>query len=591
MHFLGDIGKMRPMRKYYMAFFLGVALALAGCSDPDKEANKRFVGASIKVSEAASKFDAADYVSAKAMCEEAKAEVDEIVRQYPESQVALMLVSRPDTQIGPCSFKVLAGDMLKKLELYNAPNTGEFSVAWAIAASRPDAESRQGAFAALAECILDKCARGESNFFKDPKAAVAACMANVLNTSDRARITQKYAKLWGGKSEKDVLDNKRASAAKPLQRIKDEAAFLSQARTNAALVSYDLRAIDALDKKADIARSLSNPGEFLKVLDSAIKTSQNITMQNVRDLAMGRIAAVYVKFGAVKEAIGIADKIKTQGPLVDIMGIVSKNIKNADDFDAAMRVGAKIADAAAKDAFYASLAENATGAVGSKAINAALSVGDKNLRRAALLRLGENSGDDSVFASAVSKIDLGGGDSWMAEYRGADGKDGMDFVRNMEKFAELSNRLLKIDAKLADKINRKVLTTEVPASLSVKSRVELARVYLLAASNMVALGDEVGALNFLSGKLTKLNSSQDRMLALSIGDYFPRYVKIASSAYLKDKTVALKELKECAEICRIMEARRGAENLVRLAFSMQENGIPREDIVYVLSKFLPKFGK
>ena len=254
-------------------------------------------------------------------------------------------------------------------------------------------------------------------------------------------------------------------------------------------------------------------------------------------------------------------------------------------------VGAKIANAAAKDAFYASLAENATGAVGSKAINAALSVEDKNLRRAALLRLGENSGDDSVFASAVSKIDLGGGDSWMAEYRGADGKDGMDFVRNMEKFAELSNRLLKIDAKLADKINRKVLTTEVPASLSVKSRVELARVYLLAASNMVALGDEVGALNFLSGKLTKLNSSQDRMLALSIEDYFPRYVKIASAAYSKDKAAALKELKGCADICRIMEARRGAENLVRLAFSMQENGIPREDIVGVLSKFLPKFGK
>ena len=69
------------------------------------------------------------------------------------------------------------------------------------------------------------------------------------------------------------------------------------------------------------------------------------------------------------------------------------------------------------------------------------------------------------------------------------------------------------------------------------------------------------------------------------------FAKIASAAYLKDKTVALKELKECAEICRIMEARRGAENLVRLAFSMQENGIPREDIVGVLSKFLPKFGK
>lgn len=574
-----------------MAFFLGVALALAGCSDPDKEANKRFVGASIKVSEAASKFDAADYVSAKAMCEEAKAEVDEIVRQYPESQVALMLVSRPDTQIGPCSFKVLAGDMLKKLELYNAPNTGEFSVAWAIAASRPDAESRQGAFAALAECILDKCARCESNFFKDPKAAVAACTANVLNASERVKIAQKCAKLWGDKAEKGAAENKKASAAKPLQKIKDEAAFLTQARTSAALVSYDLRAIDALDKKADIARSLSNPGEFLKVLDSAIKTSQNITMQNVRDLAMGRIAAVYVKFGAVKEAIGIADKIKTQGPLVDIMAVVSKNVKNADDFDAAMRVGAKIANAAAKDAFYASLAENATGAVGSKAINAALSVEDKNLRRAALLKLGENSGDDSVFASAVSKIDLGGGDSWMAEYRGADGKDGMDFVRNMEKFAELSNRLLKIDAKLADKINRKVLTTEVPASLSVKSRVELARVYLLAASNMVALGDEVGALNFLSGKLTKLNSSQDRMLALSIEDYFPRYVKIASAAYSKDKAAALKELKGCADICRIMDARVGAENLVRLAFSMQENGIPREDIVGVLSKFLPKFGK
>ena len=573
---------MSAMQKIYIWTAATFAFLLSACADSDRRASGNFVRAALKVEKAAESFNGADYAKAQEMCLQAKSEVDGILADYPDSQIALRIVSQPDAQIGACSYRALRDSIIPRLEIYNNPDAREVSLAWAVASSRPARELRDAAYSALALRIMDECAAGEENRLKAPEKAVSACLAGVEDPELKAKIARRRAEIFGAKKgAASAKPSKAESAAAAPKRIADEAAFLAQARTNAALVSYDIRSIDKLDECAAAARRLSNPAEFGKILHSAFEASQKITMRDVRDIAMGKIAAAFVKFADMDSALEIAGKISSQRPLEEIMFILADNASKKDECLKLLKIAPRISNSAKRDEFYARLSESVADDLGAQAIKIAARIGDSQKRYAAMVKLGETSGNMSVFADAVAEIDLSASYDWISHYgQNLPGEaSDAESIEAVGKFAQLARALLKQNPALAKKINDRAVDIKISAIPGEREKKRLTFAYMLAASNMARMGDGARALEFLTSQMHNLD----------VPAAFEEYAAIAAQAYSKDKAAAMKALFAAANIAAAMSGQDSARCPVFLAYVLQTNKVPAEDSVRVLSPFLPKF--
>ena len=89
------------MNKIFTIILAASITAVSACSaSPDKSANREYVAASLEVSRAAQAYDAADYVAAKKLCDSAAAKVAKILSDYPESEIAVRIVSDPQLRLG-----------------------------------------------------------------------------------------------------------------------------------------------------------------------------------------------------------------------------------------------------------------------------------------------------------------------------------------------------------------------------------------------------------------------------------------------------------------------------------------------------------
>ena len=104
------------MQKIFTAIVAASAAFVSACSaSSEKSANREYVVASANVERAEKAFAEADYKTAKALCDAAVASVRKIVEKYPESTIALKVMTDSDTRIGPVAYFDLVSKIIPKL--------------------------------------------------------------------------------------------------------------------------------------------------------------------------------------------------------------------------------------------------------------------------------------------------------------------------------------------------------------------------------------------------------------------------------------------------------------------------------------------
>ena len=111
------------MQKIFTAIVAASAAFVSACSaSSEKGANREYVGASANVERAAKAFGEADYKTAKNLCDDAVASVRKIVERYPESTIALKVMTDSATRIGPVAYSEVLSKIIPKLALLYNPN-------------------------------------------------------------------------------------------------------------------------------------------------------------------------------------------------------------------------------------------------------------------------------------------------------------------------------------------------------------------------------------------------------------------------------------------------------------------------------------
>lgn len=566
------------MYKIYIAAFVAFGALLAGCTNSDKEANKNFVKAALKVSKSAEAFENADYAQARSLAQEAKSDVDRILAQNPDSAIALKIVSEPSTQIGVCSFRDLSDRLLPSLDIYNTPNIGEVSFAWAIACAQTDATLREDAFYNLALDVISAFQKGNSSI-KNSNEIVIACLPHVLSPEKKILLASLRNQTFD--KQETAAKNTSAPASEPiksLQKIKDEKTFLADATRNAALVSYDLKAIEELEKKAELAQSLNDKKQFLEILKTAFANIQKITMQKTRDFAMSRIAAAFVKFGAINDAIEIAKQIKTPEHLESILDFISLQSHNKNDCLAVIALAKNIKLESERDIFYAELAKNSVSTLGADSIEIVKLIKNPDARNVALIKLGQSADNVKMLSLAASNIDMNLSDAWIESYS-ANSAEKMSVYEKMSKYIHLANWLSKENPELAKTLCRRAVEID-PRSYDQSLKSALTSVYSNLANVMCAVGEGSQALDLLAKNMQRFN----------VQNILPKYCDIACKIYPSDPKQAIKSFSIYVNICLASPKNSmQIDNIIYLAISLQSNKISPSQSAKILKPFMPKF--
>lgn len=233
------------MQRIFITAVFSLACLLCACAESnEKSASRSYVKAAQKVSAAQAAFDSADYTAALELCNQARADVEKIIIDYPETPVALKVVTDGSTRIGPCTYAELNSVVIPKLKLFTDEKIYPLDAVWAIAVSQ---EKRDDAIRHLAEKIL-----ASKSYDSKKRDMILACAREISDATSKSVLLKRLNPPDSKPSAKgDGSEPEKAKAIAPKLKIANEKMFLTQARSDAALVSYDMQAIENLRQKAE----------------------------------------------------------------------------------------------------------------------------------------------------------------------------------------------------------------------------------------------------------------------------------------------------------------------------------------------------
>lgn len=557
------------MRKLIITVGASLAVFVAACADsPEKNAGREYVNAARKVAKAEKAFAAADYKTALELCETARSEVERVVDKYPESAIALKVMTDDSTLVGPCKYSELSGRIIPLLKTFENPALADAELAWAIAMSNADAARRDAALAELAEAVA-----ASPKIHADKASKIrAAIVSNIKSPELRGRLNA--AKQPAQQAAK--LKASASAAAPQTRKIADTAAFLRAASTDASLVAYDVRTIDNLREKAKSAAFADNAvkREFVKILASAQNNIEKISAKNLREKALGGIAAAFANFGDDARAIETAKKISDPETFAAAFAEIADVVGRGKNSAAAAALAERLANSAERDAFFAKLSQgiSARGNFAEAQANAAKisDISSRNLAYAACAKTAFDAGKPNDAAKLVAAIDVSNLDC-LSVFDGGDeaGTYGAEILP-AARLAKISSMLAGSNADFAEALN--ALAADRVRASGTEKTAGYAALCGKIARNTADLGRPAEALKFLSGCLRDRDVS-----AALLGDLY--YV-----AEKSDAATAFKAYKLASDICAA--AGRGE---ITLALTVQLGGLKRAECAEILAPFLPKF--
>lgn len=568
------------MQRIFITAVFSLACLLCACAESnEKSASRNYVKAAQKVSAAKAAFDTADYTTALELCNQARADVEKIILDYPETPVALKVVTDGSTRIGPCTYTELNSVVIPKLELFTDQKMYPVECVWAIAISQ---EKRDAAIRHLAEKILES-----KNYESKKRDMILACAREISDATSKSVLV----KLLNDSNSQAPAKNedsapKKAQAVAPKLKIANEKMFLTQARSDAALVSYDMQAIENLRQKAEQAKDASDSlkAEFSKILQSSQNDILKISVADLREKAMATLALAFSNLGDESSAISIAQTLKTPEVFANVFNAIAKQASSGKNYTLAIALSARLPEGNTKNSFLVELSGGvANQGLGAEAVGIASTIKDKSALNRALADVAAISlakQDKKTFELAVSKIDLDSQDvSWLGRFNSGGVKQaGATKANPALDFALLASALIEngADKKLCETVNNKAL--EACKAID-KSEINMfSHASDVAARNMAAMGEVNGALKLVILNIDRSDPSVS----------FKTICDIAKQCAAKDKALAASAFRVAADLCPSLPGTNKYRYVIDLAWTLQDSGLERAEAVKILKPFLPE---
>ena len=567
------------MQRIFIIAVLTVSTFLCACGESnEKTASREYVKASRKISEAQAAYLSADYAKALALCSQAQADVENIIMKYPETPVALKVVTDGDTRIGACSYSELNDVIIPRLATFTLKEMNSVELAWAIAMSLPP-EHRDGALVQLAQSIIN-----DINFDNSKQQMIIVCAGAITNSKSKGIVLQNMR----DKLNPQTFDKANAPisiAIAPKHKIVDEKMFIMQAKSDASLVAYDMQAVENLRMKAILANDASENvrSEFSKALKSANENILKISAADMREKALASLAFAFSNFGDEHNAIAIAQTLKNPKLFADVFDAIAKQASSGKNYTLAIALASRLQTGKDKNDF---LVELAKGVANQGLFPEATSIADMikdssahNVSLANIANIALKNNDKKNFAATIAKIDLKSNDmSWVEIF--AD-----------QSSTSKSQELLTPDVKrafLTGKLASKLIQNGAPNEISNAVNLRALELYndnhsdnLLktVCRNMAALGDAKGAVANIALNMQNVNPEMACQFLCSI----------AEDIVAKDKPSALRAYELAANLANSLSSESRRLCAISLALSLQNSGVERPECAKILKPFLPAF--
>ena len=550
------------MRKSIFTCLSIFSIFVASCADssPKNNAKSAYVLASQKVSKAEKAFNLADYAEAQKLCVEARNDVEKIIENFPDSDVAFKLVSDSSIYIGSCKYLDLKEKIIPQLELLNNSQMQPIALAWAVAV-------KNNAYADLAKAII----KNTKQFDAKAIDSIFNCvLSNIKNPSIAEALRNEYRLARLGVGDKKAESVAVAKVEKKTANISDVAKFLRDVSTSASLVSYDVRNAEKLRAMAKTASGSEKQiadkvvSELSKAYDNVLKISSSA----MREKALAEIAVAFAYMGDNLRAIAISQKITNGDLFYGVFKEIAESACKSDNYRAALTLASRLSDVQEKSKFLSSLAIGvAEKGLYNEAREIASTVQDILLRNDAYAKsakLAFDAGKPNEASQCISKIDAKNLNCLDVFCK----TNGLS-IHNASalRLACVANKLIGVNEKLASALNYMAVVEVSRETAKLDDKV-VSTIF----DNLIKMGKEEDAFNFVVSRFSQLqnNNVAEKLCAL------------AKST--KDKTLSLKIYKKLGELASVNEV-----SVMELALYLSQSGMSREELVNILGESLPKF--
>lgn len=552
------------MNKIFTIILAASITAVSACSaSPDKSANREYVAASLEVSRAAQAYDAADYAVAKKLCDSAAAKVAKILSDYPESEIAVRIVSDPQLRLGGVEYQWFCKKLPEKLELLTDPKFGKLGLLWPVLV---DANLRPDDVREAARFAKDQSRRAENDAQKAQYDSLVKSLSEICpaaNSGVETRTTSAAATAPKPAAEKE-------KTVEP-KKIADKKFFLDDAKTKAAIVGYDISVVAKLAEMSRAAKADSDEtfAEFKKLLDTARANIAKISNAHTRDSANSQLVEIYADAGLGGDAVEIAKSVSDPQLFESAFLKTADAAGKSENYMQAIALASRLPEGARKNEFLAKIA----GAVAERGyFGAAGSVLDtvkdahaRELGYARLLLCAKTPMQKKSAAAKISPENFEALAKISETLRGRADFDSGNPADRAAVLADFAKIVSDADKQLADK------TITLAVSTLPKGG-DISECAVPIAEYFAAVGEPEKGLNFVLENLFRLSKFPPESIC-----------SLSASVAKTDGKLAAEGFKAAAV--------HGTMNPVKFAEYIVHSGLSSSAQIEVLKAFLPKFGR
>lgn len=552
------------MNKIFTIILTASITAVSACSaSPDKSANREYVAASLEVSRAAQAYDAADYAVAKKLCDSAAAKVAKILSDYPESEIAVRIVSDPQLRLGGVEYQWFCKKLPEKLRLLTDPKFEKLGLLWPVLVNanlRPDDVREAARFA------KDQSRRAENDAQKAQYDSLVKSLSEICPAANSGVETRTTSAATA--AQKPAAEKEKTVEPK---KIADKKFFLDDAKTKAAIVGYDISVVAKLAEMSRAAKADSDEtfAEFKKLLDTARANIAKISNAHTRDSANSQLVEIYADAGLGGDAVEIAKSVSDPQLFESAFLKTADAAGKSENYMQAIALASRLPEGARKNEFLAKIA----GAVAERGyFGAAGSVLDtvkdahaRELGYARLLLCAKTPMQKKSAAAKISPENFEALAKISETLRGRADFDSGNPADRAAVLADFAKIVSDADKQLADK------TIALAVSTLPKGG-DISECAVPIAEYFAAVGEPEKGLNFVLENLFRLSKFPPESIC-----------SLSASVAKTDGKLAAEGFKAAAV--------HGTMNPVKFAEYIVRSGLSSSAQIEVLKAFLPKFGR
>lgn len=569
------------------------ALLTFACSaDGSSKANGEYVRASAMAEDSAKEFKSANYKKSLELANAANEKVRNILEAYPDSQIALQIVTDANLRIGFCKYSDFRERILPNIEKIANPKMAPFDLVWASVVGGGENSAKSalelGIYLAYYKNQIEALEKiGAKSAKKIPDSDIDAmllvCMDFIKDQNLKLSLSQaiQSSKLARGVEPREEKAESAKSEAEP--KFVDAKKFLESANKDAVMSVYNVESSARL-LKASGEISPKDPAfaEFQKLLLVAFENVKKISSRKLKNLALCNIVGALSNSHLADEALAAATLIEGDDALRGrCLATVSACYADGGNFAKAVEVANMLPDGRGR---YAGLNKAAISLATSGdikgAVELAKTISDKASSTACLLDIAAICwrGDPKKGAEILDSMDIAHLSS--LDFANFCAKVGIKpsvkkdaAASHVENAISVVEKIQQVDGNLAKawlvRLAPKVLEKSDPASLEAN----VSRVCLLMLNTAL---DTKQVQDFAYEAMLKANPQIMGKLFADLGVY-------ASLKGLKADAEGF--FRKSAAICKSPKGQAGKTYLL---WQMCVADFDRAKAVEIVGEFLPK---